>query len=748
MQPDTSNTIFQQAVTFVTQTNRSLFLTGKAGTGKTTFLRYIRDNCFKKSVIVAPTGVAAINAGGVTIHSFFQLPFGMFMPAHRSTWGGGDSNIYNKNQLLGKLRINAAKRELIQELDLLIIDEVSMVRADLLDAVDTVLRSVRRRHYEPFGGVQMLYIGDLFQLPPVVKNTEQDLFHEVYNSPFFFDAKAVRELPPVYLELKKIYRQRDAKFIQLLNNIRNNCCTDDDLSYLHRYYKPDFLPSREEGYITLTTHNYKADAINREQLTRLPGRVYKHEAEIQGDFPESAYPAPRTLQLKEGAQVMFIKNDKGEIRRYYNGKIGLVQRIDEKKKKIFISFPHESGLLELPLETWSNIRYQYEQDKDEITEEELGTFTQYPVRLAWAVTIHKSQGLTFDKAIIDAGFSFAPGQVYVALSRLTGLEGLVLCSRITPENILTNAQVLAFSHNEQPEEMLSKTLELAQQDFLRQSLLDAFDWKKLMEKADQFIQNSLKRSIPGKPEEMAWLNRLKETILGQYEIAEKFKVQLEKLLHQWDISGYAMLHERTMKAAEWFTTSLKEKCIDLLQSHITELKIKSRAKKYIRELKELLLVFSRKEYQIRQTTVVTDALCQSQETNVLMECVAAIHRPADVSSAGDIAPPGKPEKGATRRISLQLFLEGKSIEEIAAARGLTKGTVEGHLATFIPTGEVEIHQLVIPEKVKEIMAALQKDPAAKTSAIREVLGANFSYGEIRAVILYRQRENNKEKSTG
>lgn len=736
MQSDTTNTIFQQAVAFVTQTNKSLFLTGRAGTGKTTFLKYIRDNCFKKMAIVAPTGVAAINAGGVTIHSFFQLPFGMYLPAHPAAWGNIESNIYNKNQLLGKLRLSSSKRELIRELDLLIIDEVSMVRSDLLDAVDTVLRSVRRRHEEPFGGVQMLYIGDLFQLPPVVKKMEWKIYHEFYKSPFFFNAKAVHEAPPVFLSLKKIYRQSDPAFIRILNNVRNNCCSEADLRQLHLHYRPGYMPSGEEGYITLTSHNYMADAINREQLERLPGKAYHFEAEIDGDFSQNAYPVSQVLQLKEGAQIMFVKNDKGEERRYYNGKIGIVQRIEKKGKQIFVSFPGEEGVLELSVETWRNIRYKYEQERDEITEEELGTFKQFPIRLAWAVTIHKSQGLTFEKAIIDAGSSFAPGQVYVALSRLTSLDGLILRSTINPGSIMTDEQVLAFSAGELEEESLKEEFELAQRDYLRQSLLEAFGWKKLLEKSDQIIQDTAKRSIPNKPNEMEWLHTLQETTLQQYEVAEKFKAQLDKLLAANDEASHVRMHERTTKAAEWFSKGLQEKCITAIQDHIRQQKVKSKTKKYVKDLQELLLAFARKEGQIKQAVTVTEAMQRPLKKDELMDYVAAIQRPVEVELPKEITPTGKPAKGETFRISLELFREGMGIDEIAATRNLKRSTIEGHLARFISSGEVDIHSLVEERKLNAIIDFLKSHPHTGSAAVKEALDPDFSYAEIKAALCY------------
>src|ERR1700730_17098147 len=319
---DHSNEDFRTALSFINQTGRHIFLTGRAGTGKTTFLRYIKEKGFKKMAVVAPTGVAAINAGGVTIHSFFQIPPGTYLPTQRSMGETYDHKINNKHSLLKHLRMSGDKRELMKELELLVIDEVSMVRADLLDAMDAVLRHVRQLPMLPFGGVQVLYIGDLFQLPPVVKHEEWKLLEEFYRSPFFFEAQVMQQAQPIYIELKKVYRQKDDVFINILNNIRDNCCSPEELEHLHHYYRPAFSAPTEDHFITLTTHNDKADMINRYELQKLPGNYYRYPAEISGEFPDYSFPGEELLQLKLGAQIMFIKNDKGDNRRYFNGKIG------------------------------------------------------------------------------------------------------------------------------------------------------------------------------------------------------------------------------------------------------------------------------------------------------------------------------------------------------------------------------------------------------------------------------------------
>ena len=419
--PDTSNTIFNIAVDLVNQSSRNIFLTGKAGTGKTTFLKYIRDNSSKQMAIVAPTGVAAINAGGVTIHSFFQLPFSPFVPESKG-FGNNDA-IADKHSLLSRLRLTGEKKKVIQELELLVIDEISMVRCDTLDAIDTVMRHIRQRRFERFGGVQVLFIGDMFQLPPVVPEQEWRILSEFYNSPYFFDSKVILDEPPVYIEFTKIYRQSEERFINLLNQVRNNEMDESGMEILDSRFQPAFRRSKDDGYIILTTHNRKADTTNSEELQKINERTYSYTAKIEGDFSEKAYPPDEQLLLKIGAQVMFIKNDLEKVRRYFNGKIGTVTRIED--DKIFVLCKNETDEIEVKKETWENIRYSVNKTTRQMEEDVLGSFTQYPLRLAWAITIHKSQGLTFEKAIIDAGEAFAPGQVYVALSRCTSLGGMI-----------------------------------------------------------------------------------------------------------------------------------------------------------------------------------------------------------------------------------------------------------------------------------------------------------------------------------
>ncbi|HET9052915.1 MAG TPA: AAA family ATPase, partial [Cyclobacteriaceae bacterium] len=404
---DESNVTFSLAADFINHTSKSVFLTGKAGTGKTTFLKYICENTYKNFVVAAPTGVAAINAGGVTLHSLFQLPFGIYLPLHHVPEVHSHVQVTTRATLFKNLQLSKSKRDLLQELELLIIDEVSMVRCDMLDAMDVILKTVRKNQ-RPFGGVQVLFIGDLYQLSPVAKGEEWRMLRGYYQSPYFFDSKVVLDSPPLCIELKKIYRQNEQVFIDLLNNVRNNVATVQDLALLNARLTTE---ENTEGYVTLTTHNDKANAINARELAKLPDEEHAFPATIQNEFSEKSYPTDPVLTLKKGARIMFIKNDTSEEKKYYNGKMATVTGIEG--DTVTVEFD-QGGVLELTRETWRNIRYRYNNDTDEIDEEELGSFIQFPIRLAWAITIHKSQGLTFQHAIIDAGSSFATGQVYVA----------------------------------------------------------------------------------------------------------------------------------------------------------------------------------------------------------------------------------------------------------------------------------------------------------------------------------------------
>lgn len=725
---DTSNIYFQQALQFVQHTGKHIFLTGKAGTGKTTFLKYIKENSNKKMAIVAPTGVAAINAGGTTLHSFFQLPLGPYLPTLHTA---AASNATNEHTLFKNLRFNREKRELLQELELLVIDEVSMLRADMLDAVDTILRHFRRRLLEPFGGVQMLYIGDLFQLPPVVQNHEWEILQQVYTSPFFFDAVALRQSPPLYLELKKIYRQNETDFINILNNIRNNIATSADLERLHKHYFPGFEPLKEDNYITLTTHNARADNINQQELDKLNGKTFLFDGDVTGDFNERALPAEKTIRLKEGAQVMFIKNDKGEFRRYYNGKIATISRINV--KDIFVKFPGEENEVQIEKETWKNIRYNYNKEKDQIDEEELGKFVQYPVRLAWAITIHKSQGLTFTKAIIDAGASFAPGQVYVALSRLTSLDGLVLYSRIHTQSIYTDERVLAFSKIEKQEDELEETLKEEQRLYLSRSLTNAFNCTKLSERITQHYDDYAHRLIPDKNESVLWAQRLLSSFTQMKEVSEKFYRQLQGLLQQTVPDAYSKLHERVGAASAYFTKSLDE-LLDSLRQHKKEMQVKQKVKKYIKELYHLELDLTRQKTAVQHASNIAEGLMRGTAIDELL-LLTVMPKENDIPGNEEVKPV-KPQKGDTQRMSLELFKQGKTIAEIASARSLTTGTIEGHLARFIPTGEILITDILSEEKIAIVTEAIKKIDGNNTTAIRTALNNAYSHGEIRAVMVY------------
>ena len=721
---DANNTVFKKAAAFVNQTNQNLFLTGKAGTGKTTFLKYIRENCYKKMAITAPTGVAAMNAGGTTLHALFWLPFGVFIEDYNMVWNEEDNHIYNKSRLFSTIKLTKQRRAILQELELLVIDEVSMVRADTLDAIDVILKSVRR-DMRPFGGVQVLFIGDLYQLPPVVRDHEWQVLKNHYTSTFFFDAKVLRNSPLVKLELQQIYRQSDDKFISILNNIRNNQCSNEDMDYLNQHYIEDFNPKEGEQYITLTSHNKLADSINQEELVKLAGKMHNVKAIVKDDFQQGAYPTEETLTLKVGAQVMFIKNDVGEDRKYFNGKIGIVKELLLDKHQVVVGFADRSEDVVVRRETWENIKYKYNKGEDKIEEEVLGTFSQFPLRLAWAITIHKSQGLTFEKAIIDAGTSFAAGQVYVALSRLTGLEGLVLRSKIPPHSIRTDYQVVDFMKQLMGEDEMDEVLKKCQRGFLGQILLQSFRWTTLVESVEEIAASLTDRNIDNKEGVLAFFEKLQGSIKQQEQVAHKFVTQLYALLSDPDAVDYDKICERTESAVKWFLPKMQAELLDTTEQHIEDWKIRKRTKKYIQEMKALLLDFKRKYEVLNHCLTIAKALTKDENLEALSLQVNKVQD----DSVKEVADQDEKELD-TKQVTLNMYQDGLDIAQIAAKRGMVEGTVYGHLIHFVGD-EIEAEELIDAAKLQRILDVLNQNIGKSSSEIKMILGEEFSYPDIK-----------------
>ncbi len=577
------NESFQLASDFIQYTRANIFLTGNAGTGKTTFLKHCKNNSLKNTAIVAPTGVAAMNAGGTTIHSFFQLPFTPYIPGQR---GFNNNHTFNdKNSLIGMLRINAERREVMQQLELLIIDEISMVRCDVLDAIDVVLRFVRNNQSQPFGGVQVLLIGDLFQLPPVVKDDEWQILSPYYKSPFFFNSDVLEKDAPIYVSLEKIYRQNDPVFVDLLNQVRNNKMTDEGFELLHQRYLPEFIPSKEEHYITLTTHNNKADAINNTALQEIKNKQVVFSAIVEGDFYEKSYPADAELKLKVGAQVMFIKNDTEKIRRYFNGKIGIVEKIED--DNIFVLCDSEQFPIEVKKEKWRNIQYALDKKTNKVEENEIGSFTQFPLRLAWAITIHKSQGLTFEKAIIDAGSAFAPGQVYVALSRCTKLEGIVLHSKIMSNGLKSDSRIDAFSSNQKTTAAQMLALTDAKKDYEQIILLNLFDFTIVDNGYISVIKILSENSNSFKQEAVEQFKKIDVEIKTIIDIAIKFKTQLTQLfVSKNEPNAELYLQTRIIAAATYL-----KKAVEHIKSKIEKTTLETDSRNISSELNKSMGLF-------------------------------------------------------------------------------------------------------------------------------------------------------------
>ena len=692
------------------------------------------------------------------MHSFFQLSFKPYIPSSGPVIG-----ITTRNSLLRQTRMKQEKKKLLQRLELLIIDEISMVRSDALDAIDTLMREVRRQPLLPFGGIQVLYIGDMYQLPPVANEGEWQLLSDHYASPFFFDAKVIHETPPLYIELKKIYRQSDEQFINILNSVRNNSICYEQLQLLNSRYKPDFTPLQEDKYIILTTHNSKADHINNSELEKLPEKQYAFNAEISGEFNEKAMPAEPVLQLKEGAQVMFLKNDKGETRRYYNGKLATVKKVNYERIIVVPIGTTEEVVLEK--ETWKNISYKL--GEGEIVEEELGTFKQYPVKLAWAVTIHKSQGLTFEKAIIDAGQAFAAGQVYVALSRCTSLEGIILHSRIGAHCINTDYRVVEFAQREASLEYLEPMLSKEKKAYELVQIRKIFEWEGMLNEVGKWQYDVPKRKLDRQAEVFKFSIDVMTRTIRQKEVAIKFQKQLDPIIIAIGARGAAeKLRERMNKAIGHFTKAIYEELIIPLKTHTEEIKSEKQAykiKSYVEQLESLQTFLWYKIENLWNVTYegktfteglheykrheVNDALVDMPAVVTNGSSMSSMPAPAHLAVSVDLSAPAiapapptsRQPVGSTRKESLRHYQAGKTIDEIAKMRNLARGTIESHLAESIGLGEIELETVLAADKIAAIMPVVQKLGHVNLTPIREELGEDFTFTEIRMVAQHVKR---------
>lgn len=722
------NLELRQAWEFVEHTGMSIFLTGKAGTGKTTFLKTLKSHSHKRMVVVAPTGVAAINAGGVTIHSFFQLPLSPYVP---------------NAKMEQRFAYSKEKRKIMRTIDMLVIDEISMVRSDVLDAVDNVMRRFRE-HDKPFGGVQLVMIGDLHQLTPVVRDEEEKILSEYYNTTYFFGSKALQSIDYVTIELHHVYRQQDESFLKILNDIRDGHPTADDLKTLNSRYNPSFRPNANDDYIRLTTHNSKADDYNNYELLALKTPSYTFEAEIEKEFPPSDYPTDMRLTLKTGAQVMFLKNDpKG---RYYNGRIGHVTYVDE--RQILVLCPGDEKAIEVEKEVWENTKYKLNDSTNQIESEVVGTFTQYPLRLAWAITIHKSQGLTFDHAIIDAQLSFASGQVYVALSRCKTLEGMVLASPIEPSAIINDSRVSDYVANQGAAAKASiERLPKLKEAYYKQLLVELFNFKPIL-----VAESSLDRVMQEFFYSKSALAALHHTALGDLrtKVIPTAKTWTNKIENLTDEQAHSTdFLERVKRGAAYFAGQLTDIFDDLIKRtgllQTNNKMIKRRLDHAYTDMHDIWLGkrylltdiaengYTPQSYLKFKQEAVLNAMDENggKAARTSTKSKTSSHQSKSDGIPGNVKEEKKP-KIDTRKATFDLYKQGKTIKEIAEERNLKANTIFGHLAFYALRGDIPI-DTILPiqhrEKIERIIKNVGIESGMKP--IKNLCPPEVTYAEIR-----------------
>jgi len=748
-----SNAIAEFTERFINQTNRSIFLTGKAGTGKTTLLKKIVSSTYKQTVIVAPTGIAALNAGGVTIHSFFQLPFGGFIPDFKvSAQFTQHVKLETKSTLMRNFRMNATRKSIMRSVELLIIDEVSMLRADVLDAIDWTLRNVRKVN-KPFGGVQMLFIGDLLQLPPVIKPQEWSFLKDYYHGIYFFNALSIHEAPPLYIELEKVYRQDDEKFLDVLNNLRNNNITKVDVDLLNQYVQIDFDATQHENYITLTTHNNDADRINKEALSRLKSKSRKYNSEVTGTFPEHLYPIDEVMELKIGAQVMFIKNDISPDKAFFNGKMGNIVGIED--DEVCVRFPNENKTITVEKYEWNNIQYTLDQTTSEVEEKVLGTFVHYPLKLAWAITVHKSQGLTFEKAVIDISKVFVPGQAYVALSRLRSLEGMVLLKPIQLNGLNNDVNVVEYSKTKVSKELLTNQLDDSTFKFLWDELMKTYDWLDMVnawQTHESTYKNQVSKTHKGK--NRTWVKHQSQLLSGTSTPSKSFRNELTRLFTTKPVD-LEQISKRVEAAYKYFFKILDGVLYSNLKK-MAELQQQKNTKQYNEELEDLDLL-------------LTDVIIKLKKTGLLVRCVrdgkfiekSTIWSPEiknyktskielvkneirSTNSTFDfdtdfiqLKTKSKKRKTASKsKLStfdktLEMIKAGKSIKEVSSERQLSTGTISTHCVRLIKAEKIELKHVMEGKTISALFDLFEDYEGGSLTPIKEMVGAKFTWDEIK-----------------